>query len=246
MVTTSINTKTRRTNVNRYSKEVGKARKRELVLLKGKPCIWGKCTFCDYIDDNSLDEEESYRINAETLRLVTGEFKALEVINSGSVFELGEKTLLEIKRTVEDKGIELLYFESYYAYRKRLGEIREYFGIPIIFKCGIETFDDDFRNKILNKGIHISSISDVSDYFDSICLLVGIKGQTKEMISRDVDILIKNFRYGCVNVYNDNSTPIKADKELIKWFDKEYGDMLRSMENVDYLINNTDFGVGEI
>ena len=26
---------------------------REIVLLKAKPCAWGKCRFCDYIDDNS-------------------------------------------------------------------------------------------------------------------------------------------------------------------------------------------------
>lgn len=231
--------------MNRYSREVGKARRRELVLLKGKPCVWGKCAFCDYIEDNSIDEDEMYRINSETLQLVTGEFKALEVINSGSVFELDKRTLKEIKRVVEEKGIELLYFESYYAYRKRLGEMREYFGIPIVVKCGIETFDDEFRNKVLNKGIHIDNISDVSDYFDSICLLVGVKGQKKESISRDIEILIKNFKYGCVNIFNDNSTPVKADRELIKWFDREYGDMLRGMYNVDYLVRNTDFGVGE-
>ena len=23
------------------------------VLVKAFPCAWGKCTFCDYIDDNS-------------------------------------------------------------------------------------------------------------------------------------------------------------------------------------------------
>ena len=36
---------------NRYSKIV-KKNPREIVLLKGKPCIYGKCNFCNYIEDN--------------------------------------------------------------------------------------------------------------------------------------------------------------------------------------------------
>ena len=51
----------------------------------------------------------------------------------------------------------------------------------------------------------------VAKYFDSICLMVGICGQTKESISKDIDILLKHFKYGCVNVYCNNNTPIKAD-----------------------------------
>ena len=231
---------------SRYSHSVGTKNKRELVLLKGKPCAWGKCKFCDYIHDNSTSEEECYAINSKVLDEVTGEHGALEVINSASVFELDARTLAKIRDVVRAKNITLLYFECYYAYRKRLDEIRDYFGVPIIFKCGIETFDDDFRNNVLGKGIHFSSPMEVASYFDSICLMVGIKGQTKEMIARDIDILTRYFRYGAVNVYCNNSTPIKADHEMAKWFDDTYGDMLREADGIDYLYDNTDFGVGEI
>ncbi len=139
-----------------------------------------------------------------------------------------------------------LYFECYYSYKDRLDEIRDFFGIDIIFKCGIETFDEHFRNKVLKKGVVFDSPQQVAKYFDSICLMVGICGQTKESISKDIDILINNFKYGCVNVYCNNNTPIKADEGLIKWFDRKYGDMLRSLDNIDYLYNNTDFGVGSL
>ena len=37
--------------MDRYSKVTNK-NVREIVLLKALPCIWGKCAFCDYIDDN--------------------------------------------------------------------------------------------------------------------------------------------------------------------------------------------------
>ena len=38
---------------------------REIVLLKGLPCVWSKCTFCDYIDDNTSDEAHIQRVADE-------------------------------------------------------------------------------------------------------------------------------------------------------------------------------------
>ena len=216
---------------------------REIVLLKGFPCKWSQCSFCDYIHDNTIDKEEIIRTNKEVLSNVTGEFHSLEVINSGSVFELPDETLKDIKNIVSDKNIKTLYFESHWLYRNRLDEIRNYFNIPIIFKCGVETFDDYFRNKVLKKGMVFSSPKEVSRYFPSICLLVGIKGQTKEMIKNDMDILLKYFERGCINIFNENTTEIKPDYDLIKWFLKEYK-YLNGNPNIEILVNITDFGVG--
>ena len=68
----------------RYSKVEGKFQ-REIVLLKSFPCAYGKCSFCNYIEDNSNNEEEINEVNLEVLKEITGEFGILEVINSGSV-----------------------------------------------------------------------------------------------------------------------------------------------------------------
>jgi len=222
---------------------IDKKQKREIVLLKGRPCFWGKCAFCDYIADNSTDEAEIEGINRKVLDEVTGRFKALEVINSGNVFELTEATKCRIKEVCFKKDIERLYFESHWAYHKRLDEIRNYFSIPIVFKCGIETFDHHFRNEVLKKGAYFDDPKEVARYMDSICILVGIKGQTKDMIRRDIDILERYFQYGCVNIYSPNTTDIKLDNELISWFKEEY-DYLNQSEKIDVLWNNTDFGVG--
>lgn len=232
--------------MNRYSSCIGGSNKREMVLLKGRPCVWGRCAFCDYIADNCNSEEECFDLNSKVLDNVTGHLGALEVINSGSVFELDNRTLALIKQVCVQKSIKKLYFECYYGYKDRLQEIRDYFGIDIIFKCGIETFDNDFRNKVLRKGIVFDSPEEVAKYFDSVCLMVGIQGQTKQSIERDINLLLQHFKYGCVNVYCNNSTPIKADAELAQWFDATYGDMLRAHEGIDYLYKNTDFGVGEL
>lgn len=216
---------------------------REIVLLKSSHCIWGKCTFCDYISDNSSDAASNNITNKKVLKNVTGKFGALEVINSGSCFELSKDTLENIKEVVKLKNIKKLFFESHWLYRKRLHEFEDYFNIPIIFKCGIETFDDKFRNDFLKKGAVFSDPQEVAKYFKSVCLLIGIKGQTKDMIDKDINYLLKYFDYGCINIFNENSTPLKRDNELIDWFKNKYA-YLNDMQNIDVLFENTDFGVG--
>lgn len=227
--------------INRYSKITNKT-KREIVLLKAKPCKWGKCTFCDYIEDNEIDNKKIDEINFEVLQNVTGEFGVLEVIDSASVFDLTENTLREIKRIVEEKNIKRLFFEAHWIYKNRLDEIREFFKVPITFKTGIETFDNDFRENVLKKGADFKDYREVQKYFDSPCVMVGIKGQTREMIDRDMEI-IKNFSHATVNIFMNNSTEIKRDDELVKWFVEKYR-YLEDDPKIDILFEITDFGVG--
>ncbi|MGL5416533.1 MAG: radical SAM protein [Clostridium sp.] len=228
--------------MQRYSKISGK-NPREMVMLKGFPCKWGRCTFCDYIEDNSKNEEEIVKFNKEVLKNVTGEYKVLDVINSGSIFEVPDESLKDIKEIILEKGIEKLFVECHWIYKNRLQEMRDFFGIEIIFRCGIETFDNDFRMNFFNKGANFKDYTEVNKYFDSICLLVGVKGQTKEMIKRDVEIVEKYFKLGCINVYVENTTNLKRDEELVKWFEENY----RYLENnpkIEVLFHNTDLGVG--
>ena len=63
---------------------------REFILLQGKGCRWGKCTFCDYHSDTS---ENPFETNKEVLDKVTGEFGVLDIINSGSGLELDSQTI---------------------------------------------------------------------------------------------------------------------------------------------------------
>ena len=228
--------------MERYSRITDK-NKREIVLLRAFPCVWGKCTFCDYIEDNGRDEAEMVRENREALKEITGEFGVLEVINSGSCFELPKETLEDIRTVVRLKNIKRLIFESHWIYRKRLQEMRDYFGIPVTYKMGVETFDYDFRERILNKHAGFRTPQEAAAYFDSICLMVGIRGQTKEMIRRDIEAMKRYFRHGTVNVFNNNSTSIRRDEELVRWFMEEDRWHFDDPE-VEVLYELTDFGVG--
>lgn len=229
--------------MDRYNKITNK-NNREIVLLRAFPCVWGKCSFCDYIDDNGRNEEGLNKLNKEVLDNITGEFGVLEVINSGSCFEIPKETLGYIKKIIDEKGIKLLFLESHWCYRNKLDEMRKFFNIPIIFKIGIETFDYDFRNKFLNKNAKFKDPKEVQEKFQSVCIMVGIKGQTKEMIKRDMDIVQQYFKYATINVFVENTTDIKRDEELVKWFRKEYR-YLDKHPTIEVLYNNTDFGVGD-
>lgn len=229
--------------MDRYS-VIENKNKREIVLLKAFPCVWGKCSFCDYISDNSKSREEINELNFQVLKNVTGKYKTLEVINSGSCFEIPEETLLKIKEVIQQKGIEKLFLESHWCYRKRLQEMRDFFKIPITFKIGVETFDYHFRNEVLNKNAKFNSLEEVKEFFDSPCLMVGIKGQTKDMIDKDIEITLKHFSHGTINIFTPNTSKLERDEELITWFKEKYS-YLDNNPNIEVLYNNTDFGVGD-
>ena len=216
--------------MDRYSKITNK-NQREIVLLKAYPCVWGKCRFCDYIDDNSRDKEGMLVLNREVLSHVTGEFGVLE-------------TLEDIRNIVREKNIQKLFFEAHWIYRKRLDEMREFFGIQIVYKTGAETFDYDFREHYLNKHADFQDAEELSRYFDSPCLMVGIKGQTKEMIRNDIALLKRYFKLGTINVFTNNTTDVKRDEDLVKWFLEEFR-YLEEDPSIEVLYENTDFGVGD-
>ena len=215
--------------------------------MKSFPCKYGKCSFCNYIEDNSLDEEEIDNVNMEVLKEITGEYGVLEVINSGSVFELTQKTLEEIKRIVKEKNIKILYFEIYYGYIKRIEEIKKYFsGVEIRFRMGIETFDNNFRVKVYNKNFILEEkeIIEISKKLFSVCLLICVKGQTKEMIENDIKIALENFQGVTINIFINNGTVIERDNELVKWFIEKYS-YLALDDRVELLLDNKDLGVFE-
>lgn len=229
--------------MDRYS-EVTNKNKREIVLLKAFPCKWSKCSFCDYILDNSNDEEEINKLNFEVLENITGKYKVLEVINSGSCFEIPKATLYKIKEIIKEKNIERLFLESHWIYKNKVQQMRDFFEIPITFKIGVETFDNDFRNSYLNKNARFETVEELKKYFDSPCIMVGIKGQTKEMIDKDMEIVQKHFNHATINVFVNNSSQVKRDEELVSWFNEKYKFLIDNPK-LEILFNNTDFGVGD-
>ena len=215
---------------------------REFVLLQGTGCRWKKCTFCDYHDDVS---EHPFTINEPVLRQVTGQYGVLDVINSGSALELDEETIALIKEVVKEKQIHTLWFEAHYMYRKKLADFaRQFAPVQVKFRCGVETFDVALRDA-WKKGIPSSvTPEDVAKYFQGVCLLCCTQGESKEHIIKDIEIAQTHFEYFSVNVFCNNSTLVKQEKELAQWFVKEVYPRIKDEEGIEVLMENTDLGVG--
>lgn len=215
---------------------------REFVLLQGKGCRWQQCTFCDYHADVSA---EPFLVNKEVLGRVTGVYGVLDVINSGSAMELDELTIAEIRRVVKEKNIHTLWFEAHYMYRHKLAKFAEQFdGVEVKFRCGVESFDGELR-ECWKKGIATSvTAEDVAKHFHGVCLLCCTEGDSKERILRDIALAEQYFEYASVNVFCENTTAVKRDDALAKWFVREVYPNLKESNKIEILINNTDLGVG--
>ncbi len=225
---------------------INEKRKREIVLLRGKGCVYRKCVFCDYYADGCRDEDENFKLNKSVLDKVTGVYGDLEVINSGSVFELDGKTLEYIKEVCARVGIMTLHFEAHYLYRAKIPALRNAFeNFDLKMKLGLETFEYDVRENYLKKGIDCRDVKEICHGFDEANFLFGIKGQTKESMERDILLGLDNFERICINIMNENSTSVQPDKDVIRIFTEEIYPKYKDDYRMDILINNTDFGVGD-
>lgn len=221
---------------------------REIILLRGTGCCWRKCTFCDYHLDSSKNVEENLELNRQAMSQVTGIYNHLEVINSGSFTELDSTTLTELKLLCQEKNINLLHFECHWLYSDKIPKLREFFGeigVQLKIKTGVETFDYEFRENILRKGITEQNPDKISEQFDECCLLFGLCGQTTESMKKDIETALSYFERVCINIFVENKTKIKPDKAVINSFITEIMPDYINNPRVDILLNNTDFGVGE-
>ena len=235
--------------MNRYSKITEKF-PREFVLLQGTGCKWRQCTFCDYHTDVSTDP---FEVNRLVLEQVTGEYGVLDVINSGSAFELDDRTISLLQRIIVEKNIHTLWCEMHWMYRNRLDQFIERINsnlspltsnLKVKFRCGIETFNPQLRQQ-WHKGVPTSvSPEDVARHFQGICLLCCVEGQTKETILSDIELAQRHFEYFSVNLFCNNTTSVRRDEALVKWFIQEVYPTIKDNPQIEILIENSDLGVG--
>lgn len=215
---------------------------REFVLLQGTGCRWKQCTFCDYHTDVS---SHPFEVNRPILEKVTGIYGVLDVINSGSALELDEETLCLIEEVVQRCQIHTLWFESHYMYRHRLSDFAQRFAPACVkFRCGVESFHPSLREEWC-KGVPTTvSATDIARYFQGVCLLCCTQGDSRERILSDIAEARRYFEYFSVNLFCNNTTIVRRDEELVRWFVHEVYPSLLSEPRAEVLIGNTDLGVG--
>lgn len=235
-------------NPNRYG-VIEEKNKREIVMLRGRGCAWRKCRFCDYHLDSSPDEAANFLLNREQLQKVTGRYHKLEVINSGSFVDLDEDTMAFLGEICVEKAINQVHFECHWMHREAIAPLRRRFGafgVAVKVKIGVETFDPLFRESYLMKGIDVRDPAEIAEYFDEVCLLQGIPGQTTASMEEDIKTGLKYFERVCINIMQENLRPIKPDPKVIALFVRTLYPKYIGDERVDILMENTAFGVGGV
>lgn len=220
---------------------------REIVLLRGSGCVWRKCRFCDYHLDFSKNEEENFLLNEQALSNVTGIYGKLETINSGSYPELDGKTKQLIVQTCKEKSIHTIHFESHWSLREESAKEKEYLesmGLRVKRKIGVETFDIAMREKQFVKGIDTDRPEDIAAYFEEVCLLFGIKGQTVSSMKYDIETALHYFERVCINIMVENGMPVKPEPAVIDLFYRQLYPQYKEDPRIDILMENTEFGVG--
>lgn len=233
--------------LNRYS-VITEKNPREILLLRGCGCKWRRCAFCDYHFDFSKDETSNYRLNLAEIQKVTGIYQKLEVINSGSFVDLDRKTMTAVLNQCLKTDIKEIHFECHWRHREDIPALREFFGehnIKTKIKIGVETFDADFRETVLKKGIDEIDPKIIAANFDEVCLLFGLTGQTETSMTRDIETGLANFERVCINIMIENTTKIKPNQKVIAAFAKHIYPKYIHNKRVDILMENTDFGVGD-
>ena len=233
-------------DLQRYSAISGKM-PREMVLLRGYGCSWARCTFCDYHLDRCADGAANFALNRRALGQVTGEFRRLEAINSGSFCELDADTLTLLEKICLEKQIETLHVECHWMHRGKIPALREHYaahGVRVRVRLGVESFDYDFRENVLHKGIAERDPAKIAAGFDECNLLFGLPGQTAESMRRDIETGLTHFDRLYLNLMTANSAPLQPDAAACAAFRRELFPLYRDHPRIDILLENTDFGVG--
>ena len=125
-------------------------------------------------------------------------------------------------------------------------------GINVEFNVGAETFDIDYREKVMKKGMGKATAKEVSKYFNRVNIMTGMKGQTLQMLARDLDLALKYFDIISLNIFTPNTTTTERDYKLIEdFYNSEIYDMainhsrIRVLDDLNRDITDTIDLVGE-
>lgn len=222
----------------RYGK-VTKKYPREILMLVGVGCVWGKCTFCDYHLDRNVSVIKNFNINKKAIDMLTGEFKCVQVIDSGSTFELDFMTMIYLRDRCAKLGIEEIIFENhalYGQYRYMLDEVFGEVDIRIKSIVGAESLLPEFRDKYFNKGYGNVTANQLSMEFEWVNILIGFKGDSLTRITTDASLALGYFERVTFNVFSPNSTSFERDDELIdKFYKSDLFANLKILDRVEIL-----------
>ena len=228
-------------------RENDKLGRRLVVILRGFPCAYGKCSFCPFAVEQSLHTsvvlETNRRLIDEASRIAAREdYERIAVFNGGSFHELPYDTIERLTRLSRGRIFEIEERSEYVT----LEALQLLVGLlkprKLIVRVGFETIREETREKLLRKGMPDSELYRVSDLRLEArkrglpveiwtYLLFGMKGISEEEVRESLQAFKRLFD-GVIAVRYKKYLPAHPEPAPVS---RELGEILeREADLVDW------------
>ncbi len=150
--------------------------KRLIVILKGFPCSWGRCSFCPFSLEQSTNVREvidtNRRIINKAIELMRKDhYERVAVFNGGSFHELPFDTIEELKDLAMNRVFEIESRSEFVTLDSLKSILSFYKPKKLIVRLGFEVYDEEIREKLLRKGMPDSELKRI----------INLRNKTKEL-----------------------------------------------------------------
>jgi len=132
--------------------------RRLVVILKGFPCSWGRCSFCPFALEQSFNLREiietNRRIVEDAVKIAESEgYERVAVFNGSSFHELLYDTVERLRPLARGRVFEVEE-RSEYVTRESIEALLSYYSPRrLVIRIGFEVFDERIREELLRKGM---------------------------------------------------------------------------------------------
>jgi len=192
--------------VYRYRDRLGH---RLVVILRGLPCAYGKCTFCPFALEQSASPA---RVIADNRRIIGEALAELErepvgrvaVFNGGSFHELPYDTVERLRPLARGRVFEVEERSEYVTLEALEALVEYYRPERLVVRIGFETAFEEIREGLLRKGMPDSEMHRVLRVRDEArerglpvevwtYLLFGMEGISEESVAESLRVFKRLF-----------------------------------------------------
>ncbi len=150
--------------VFRYNDKLGR---RLVVILRGLPCAWGRCTFCPFALEQSSSLARVIGDNREIIARALAEVERepvdrVAVFNGGSFHELPYDSVERLRPLARGRVFEVEERSEYVTLESLRALVEYYRPRKLVVRVGFESALEEIREGLLRKGMPDSEMHRLS------------------------------------------------------------------------------------
>ncbi len=234
--------------VFRVSDKLGR---RLVLILKSYPCSWGKCVFCPFALEQSVNIKEIIKENTAVIEEALRELREedvgrVAVFNGSSFHELPLDTVLKLRPLARGRVFEVEERSEYVTEDVVEGLTELMRPKELVIRVGFEVWDEGLREEYLRKGMPNSEVFRLAELRRRlkargtpikiyVYVLFGIEGIPEEKVVESVKafkelfdgvIAVKYRKYlpnhpNEVNVSEELKEFLERNADLVDWGEGE-------------------------